>query len=342
VERRRLGGSGMDVPAMGIGTDSWGEKLLGYGKRYGPEDLYQAYRACLDAGLNFFDTAEGYARGQSESLIGQFRRRDGRDIVVATKFDNPIVFPRSGARARPGSVVAALDASLKRLGLERVDLYQVHFPLPSQAVDGFMDALAAQVKAGKIGAVGVSNFSADLMRQASASLGRHGIPLASNQVCYSLLHRHPEGNGVLAACRELDVALIAYTPLATGVLTGKYRLGGPKPTLTQRLFLRFVQVDPFHEWPNRPPLIRRLVSTPRALRFQKLEPLFRCLEEIGSAHGRTTVQVALGWLLTADPLVIPIPGAKNLRQARENAGALNWRLSAEERARISAAEAASR
>jgi aryl-alcohol dehydrogenase-like predicted oxidoreductase len=231
---------------------------------------------------------------------------------------------------------------LKRLGLERIDLYQVHFPLPSQAVDGFMDALAAQVKAGKVRAIGVSNFSADLMRQAHRSLAARDIALASNQVCYSLLHRHPEGNGVLAACRDLDVALIAYTPLATGVLTGKYRPGGPRPTLTQRLFLQFVQVDPFHEWPNRPPLIRRLVSTPRALQFEKLEPLFRCLQQIGDAHGKTTAQVALGWLLTADPRVTPIPGAKNVRQARENAGALDWRLSAEERARISAAEEASR
>jgi len=325
---------------MGIGTDSWGEKLLGYGKRYHDDDLYQAYRACLDAGLNFFDTAEGYAGGASETLIGKFRRRDGRHIVVATKFDNPILFSRWLKKGRPGSVVAALDASLKRLGVERVDLYQVHFPLPAEAIDGFMDLLATQVKAGKVRAVGVSNFSADLMRQAHGSLAARHMALASNQVCYNLLHRHPEANGVLAACRELEIALIAYTPLATGVLTGKYRHGAANSTLTQRLFLRLVQLDPFHEWADRPPLMRRLLSKPRALQFQRLGPLFQCMQEIGDAHGKSIAQVALSWLLTADPCVIPIPGAKNVRQARENAGAQDWRLSAEERDRISAAEAA--
>lgn len=325
---------------MGIGTDSWGEKLLGYGKRYHDDDLYQAYRACLDAGLNFFDTAEGYAGGASETLIGKFRRRDGRDIVVATKFDNPLPFALSRGKNKPGSVIAALDASLKRLGLERIDLYQVHFPLPAEAIDGFMDMLAGQVKAGKIRAVGVSNFSAESMRRAYWSLSTRNIPLASNQVCYSLLHRHPEQNGVLPACRELDVALIAYTPLATGVLTGKYRRGAANPTLTQRLFLRFVQFDPFHEVVDRPSLIRRLLSRPRPLRFERLDPLFQCMEDIGRAHGKSIGQVALSWLLTADPCVIPIPGAKNVRQARENAGALDWRLSAEERDRITAAEAA--
>lgn len=327
---------------MGIGTDSWGEKMLGYGKRYDADSLYQAYRACLDAGLNFFDTAEGYGGGASESLIGAFRRRDGRDIVVATKFDNPLPFAWSRRRGKPEFVTAALDASLKRLGLERIDLYQVHFPLPAEALDEYVDLLAAQVKAGKVRAVGVSNFGAALMKQAYTSLRRHGIPLASNQVCYNLLYRHPEENGVLDACRECGVALIAYTPLATGILTGKYRRNAAKPTLVQRLYLRFIQIDPFNEWTNRPPLIRRVLSKPRTLRFGTLEPLFQCMQEIADAHGKSVGQVALSWLLTADPCVIPIPGPKNVRQARENAGALDWRLSAAERERIALAEVASR
>ncbi len=340
--QRELGASGLVVPAIGIGTDSWGEKLLGYGKRYAADDLFAAYRACLDAGLSFFDTAEGYARGDSERLLGEFRRRDGREIIIATKFDNHALFSPNRRRRSARSIQEALDGSLRRLGVERIDLYQVHFALKPEVIDEYMEVLAGAVQAGKIRTVGVSNFNAALMHQAHSSLAARGVPLASNQVSYNLLHRYPETNGVLDACRDLRVALIPCIPLAVGILTGKYRHGAAKLTHFQRLFFRLGALDPFKECPERGSLAGRLLAKPRELRFGALEPMFAVIEEIAEARGKSIVQVALNWLLTTDSCVIPIPGAKNERQARENAGVLGWSLTQEEHGRIGRAEAEAR
>lgn len=339
---RKLGASDLVVPSLGIGTGSWGEKILGYGKRYTREDITQAYRACLDAGLNYFDTAEGYGKGESERLLGECRRQDGRPIITATKFAPPTLFAPSFSRSSPRALLEALDGSLKRLGVERIDLYQLHYPPAAKKIDAFVDVLVEAVRAGKVRAVGVCNFNAPLMRQAHASLARHGIPLASNQVGYSLLKRYPETNGVLDACRELDVALIAYMPLSEGILSGKYRTGAVRYPGSFSWFFRLSQLDPFKETGGSTPVRRRLFSRPRVLQREKLETLFVVLDEIAQAHGKTMAQVALNWLVTGDPRVIPIPGAKNERQARENAGALGWSLTKEEHARVSQAEIASR
>src|SRR5262249_1720593 len=158
------------------------------------------------------DTAEMYGAGESERLLGACRREDGRPITIASKFAPPLT-PFSRTRSSARSLLKALDDSLARLGVEYIDLYQIHFPSPELKVDALMDVLAEAVQSGKVRAVGVSNYSAAMMRQAHARLASHGVPLASNQVHYSLLRRFPETNGVLAACRELDVALIAYSPL---------------------------------------------------------------------------------------------------------------------------------
>ncbi|MBV9709708.1 MAG: aldo/keto reductase, partial [Ktedonobacteraceae bacterium] len=182
-------------------------------------------------------------------------------------------------------------------------------------VNDLMDTLAQAVRSGKVRAVGVSNYSARLMQKAHARLARHDIPLASNQVHYSLLHRHPESDGVLDACRELKVALIAYSPLEQGLLTGKFRISNSDVAL--------------------PGMARRLQS-PGFRRSQrlKMEPLMQTMETIGLTHDKTIGQVALNWLLCRDESVIPIPGARSERQARENAGTIGWRLSSEEFARI--------
>ena len=342
IEQRQLGASGLAVPALGIGTMSWGERLIGYGKTHTRDDVFQAYRAYLDAGLNFFDTAERYGGGENERLLGECRRKDGRPIIIATKFAPASIFAPTPTRLSPHALLKALDDSLQRLGVECIDLYQIHFPPALQRVDAYMDVLAEAARAGKVRAVGVSNFSASLMRQAHARLASHGIPLASNQVHYNLLHRYPETNGVLSACRELDVTLIAYSPLEQGVLSGKYRSGAVSMPLAIRSLYYVGQLDPFKETGNSMPILQRLFSRPRLLQREKLEPLFVVLSEIANAHEKTMTQVALNWLLTIDTRVIPIPGAKNARQASENARALGWRLTDEEHARISQAEMASR
>src|SRR5579859_4587949 len=275
IDQRSLGASGLIVPALGIGIWSWGDKTIwGYGGSYTRDDITQAYHSCLDAGLNFFDTAEMYGSGESERLLGECRREDGRPIIVASKFAPPLSrFSRTRSSAR--SLLKALDNSLARLGIECIDLYQIHFPSPLLKIDDLMDVLAEAARAGKIRAVGVSNYSASQMRQAHARLARYNIPLASNQVHYSLLHRYPETNGVLDACRELDVALIAYSPLEQGVLTGKYRSGAISSPLSRRLVQVIgARLDPFGDTRGSRPTMRRLFSGTRTTRREKLEPLF--------------------------------------------------------------------
>jgi aryl-alcohol dehydrogenase-like predicted oxidoreductase len=309
LDQRHLGASGIVVPPMGVGVWSWGDKSFwGYGQDYTREDVTLAYKACLDTGLNFFDTAEMYGRGESERILGKCIREDGRPVIIASKFA-PLP-NRLSAR----SLLEALDASLERLNVKTMDLYQIHWPYSLIGVDALMDALAQAVHSGKVRAVGVSNYGANLMRRAHARLARHDIPLASNQVHYNLIHRKPEKNGVLDACRELNVALIAYSPLEQGLLTGKYRIvAGQAISVTGP---------------------RRFTPAFRTSQRRKIEPLLQTMEDIATTHSKTVGQVALNWLLSKDECIIPIPGAKNVRQVSENAGAIGWRLTGEEFKRI--------
>ena len=198
---RHLGRSGVHVPALGVGTNRWG-------RGRGADQLAPVFSAALDAGANLFDTAEVYLG--SEKTIGACLRRDPRPALVVTKF---APYP---TRLSARSFHKALEGSLARLGMDAVDLYLIHFPFSVVGIPSLMDRLAEAVQAGKARAVGVSNFSARQMRAAAERLERHGIPLAANEVQFSVFHRDPDRNGVLAACRELDVALIAYRPLAGG------------------------------------------------------------------------------------------------------------------------------
>jgi aryl-alcohol dehydrogenase-like predicted oxidoreductase len=166
--------------------------------------------------------------------------------------------------------------------------------------------------------------------------------LASNQVRYSLLYRYPEMNGVLDVCRELDIAVIAYSPLEQGILSGKFRNTTTKPVFMRNLNQFVGRLDPFGDTKGVLPTSRRLLSGIRDVRPEKLEPLFVVLEEIAHTHQKTIAQVSLNWLLTKDERIIPIPGAKTLRQASENAGSLGWRLTTEEHKKISQAEEACR
>lgn len=303
-----LGKSGLTVSALGLGTWQWGDtQVWQYGTGFGRADVEAAYRVSREAGITFFDTAKIYGRGTSEAIVGELVRGDNAPVVVATKFA-----PLPG-RWTARSVARALNASLTRLGMDRVDLYQVHWPYTVITIDALMHALADQVEAGRIRAVGVSNFSASQMRRAHAVLAGREIPLASNQVHYSLLHRRPERNGVLTACRELDVRLIAYSPLEQGALTGKYH-GGVRVAGARRFLT---------------PALRRAD-------LQRSAPLIERLRQIGAAHGdKSPSQVALNWLMRQGAL--PIPGAKNAAQAVSNAGALGWQISDGEFEQLSAA-----
>jgi aryl-alcohol dehydrogenase-like predicted oxidoreductase len=235
------------------------------------------FSAAIDAGANLFDTAEVY---RSERPLGECMRRDPRPALVVTKF---APYP---TRLSARSFHRALDRSLSRLGIDTVDLYLVHFPFSLLGIPTLMDRFAEVAQAGKVRAVGVSNFSAPQMYAAARRLERHGIGLAANEVQFSLFHRNPERNGVLEACRKLDVALIAYRPLAGGLnRKDGSALGGT-------------------------------------------------LASIARARQKTVAQVALNWLLSRDPRIIPIPGATRAEHLRENVGAVGWTLSDDELATL--------
>jgi aryl-alcohol dehydrogenase-like predicted oxidoreductase len=302
LDRRvRLGRSSLSVAPLALGTWAWGErKYWGYEQDFTSRDVVDAFVASADAGVTLLDTAEVYGHGESEKITGFLLRKRGEGLQVATKF--ALLPGRDGARALP----RALDLSLKRLGIARIDLYQIHWPDTAMAsIEALMDALADAVEAGKIGAVGVSNFTATETRAAHAALARRGIPLASNQVHYSLIHRAPEADGVLDACRELDVALLAYSPLEQGILSGKYAPGrvpeGPRARLPSFA-------------------AENLVAAGEVVKL---------LGSLGESRGSGPDQVALAWLM-AQPGVVPIAGAKTGAQAERNAAAAAITLDAAE------------
>ncbi len=304
LENIPLGKTDVRITPLGLGIWQWGDTLMwGYGKTYGDQDLRPVYDGMLAAGINFIDTAELYGRGRSERVVGQFMQQTNtRDqIVLATKF-----FPMP-YRMRRSDLVKALKGSLNRLGLSRVDLYQIHWPPLVRSIEFWADALADAVEAGLTRAVGVSNYNVEQTRRAYEVLAKRGVPLASNQVEYSLLERRPETSGLVKLFRELDVTIIAYSPIAKGALTGKYTPESAPPGARRRKY-------------NRRYLTR-------------IQPLISLLKEIGQAHGgKTPSQVSLNWLIRKG--AVPIPGAKNLKQARENFGALGWQLSEEEVAQL--------
>jgi aryl-alcohol dehydrogenase-like predicted oxidoreductase len=284
---------------------TWGRKtrMTAYGGTRSPGDEETAFRASLDAGVLLFDTAEMYSSGNSERRLGELAR--GTNAVIATKFRPGLPF--LPVVPRPSRYLPkALEGSLARLGLTTVDLYQIHYPVPGAAIKSLMSRLADTVQAGKARAVGVSNYTADQMRTAHAALEARGIPLASNQVQYSLLYRRPEFNGVLRTCKELGVTLLAYMPLAMGALSGKYR-PGTGPT----------------DW-----MRRRMTRTFRPREATSAVALTEKLAAIGRRYSKTPAQVALRWVM--DQGAVPIPGAKDGVQARENAGAMTFSLSSVE------------
>lgn len=286
---------------MGLGAWQWGDRFVWqYGHGYGDVEVHQAFLASLNEGIRFVDTAEVYGNGRSERMLGQFLKETDQPVLIATKF-----FPLPW-RFRKTALPRALKGSLTRLGVESADLYQIHSPSPLLSIDTMMDGLAECIKSGLTRTVGVSNFSQTQMLAAYSSLARHNIPLASNQVHYSLLNRTVEKNGILARCKELGIRLIAYSPIEKGLLSGKYSVDSPPPGVRNRSY---------------------------ASLLPKIGPLLKLMTEIGQDHGgKSNAQVALNWVICKGGLVIP--GAKNAEQAQQNAGALGWRLTDEQVSRL--------
>jgi aryl-alcohol dehydrogenase-like predicted oxidoreductase len=282
---------------MGLGAWQWGDRLMWqYGHEYGDDDVQKVFQVSLEEGIQFVDTAEVYGNGRSERLLGRFIKETDQPVLVATKF-----FPYPWRFSRK-AIARALQDSLERMQLDSVDLYQIHWPALTLSTDTLMDGLAECVKSGKARTVGVSNFGQTRMLAAYSALARHSIPLASNQVHYSLLNRSVEKDRTLARCRELGIRLIAYSPLEKGLLTGKYTPGNPPSGVRGGQYGGLLQ---------------------------KIQPLLKLMTRIGQDHGgKSSTQVALNWLICKG--VMPIPGAKTEAQALQNAGALGWRLTDDE------------
>lgn len=291
-------GSSLEAAPLGLGAWSWGDRLSwSYGETHTLQDVQEAYKASVDAGIKLIDTAEGYGFGQSERILGSLVQPHENKLLICSKF-----FPYPWRLTRT-SLKKALKGSLKRLGLPQIDLYLIHWPTPPVAIEVWMQAMGESVLAGMIEEVGVSNFNKRQMRRAQEALSKYGLRLAANQVLYNLIHRNPERNGILETCREDQIMLLAYSPLAQGMLTGKYSPGGPRPKGRMRARYRSI--------------------------LGSLRPLVSKLQAIGEAHGgKTPAQVALNWTLSRG--VLPIPGAKNRAQAVENAQALGWELTDQE------------
>jgi aryl-alcohol dehydrogenase-like predicted oxidoreductase len=286
---------------FGLGAWQWGDRLIWqYGQAYKDEDCRAAFEVSLESGIRFVDTAEVYGNGRSERMLGQFLKETEQPVLVATKF---FPFPW---RLTKKSLKKALEHSLERIGVETVDLYQIHQPFSLISIENLMEAMAEVVKEGLTRTVGVSNYNQTQMLRAYSALARKDVPLASNQVSYSLLNRTIEKNGLLARCKELGVRLIAYSPIEKGLLTGKYSTENPPPGIRGQ---RYGSLLP------------------------KIGPLLKLMTEFGQEHGgKSKAQVALNWCICKGAL--PIPGAKNARQAEENAGALGWKLTEEEVAKL--------
>jgi len=291
MEYRELGRSGIKVSVIGLGTWQWGSREWGWNRLYGERDVEAAFQKGLELGINFVDTAEVYGRGRSEEILGRTVHGFRDQVVIATK-----VWPWNLSY---GKVLRSADRSLRRLGVDVIDLYQIHWPNRLVPIRSTMKAMKKLVETGKVRCIGVSNFNVKRMKAAQEAL--EPIELASNQVKYNLLDRGIEGE-LLPAALNSKITIIAYSPLAKGLLTGKYTTGAKPNSFVQRASPRFSQRN-----------------------LAKFRETHKLLKEIGEAHGKTPAQVALNWLIRKEN-VVAIPGAKRPVDVEDNAGATGWQL----------------
>ena len=290
-----LEAGGVRVSAIGLGTWQFGSSEWGYGTEYNQSEAGAIVRRALDLGVNLIDTAEFYGFGRSERIVGEAIRGRRESVFLATKIF-PIGLPfMVGRRAR---------GSARRLGVDRIDLYQQHWPSPLFPARATMPRMRRLVEEGLVGHVGVSNHSLRAWQGAEQALGE---PVLSNQVLFSLVHRDPERELVPWA-QKTGRIVIAYSPLGQGALSGKYQDSAPKN-------------------------FRRMRHNFSAQGRTRLVPLITALREIGSRHGATPAQIALAWLIRK-PNVVAIPGASSVHQLEENVAASEVELSEEDSSRL--------
>ena len=318
MDPRRLGQTDIELSPIGLGCWQFSQGKGFTGSVWAVLDQPQVdsvVRAALDGGVTWFDTAAAYGNGQSERALSTALRRCAvrpGEVTIATKWLPILKTAANTART--------IDVRLDCLQGYPIDLHQVHLPWSVSSIAAQMRQMGELVREGKIRSVGVSNFSATQMRGAHAALSAQGLPLASNQVLLNLLDRRVECNGVLQVARELGVTLIAYSPLAQGVLTGRFH-ADPQAVLALPRGRR-----------------SRLVPASRAhsaAALARSAPLIDGLRTIGAAHGATVAQVALAWLLAYyGGTAVAIPGATRVEQAGENARAMELELTKRELTRI--------
>ncbi|MGD0464256.1 MAG: aldo/keto reductase [Tepidisphaeraceae bacterium] len=304
MPRRKLGKSGLTVSAMGLGCMGMSEF---YGTRNDEESIRVIHRS-IDFGIDFLDTADMYGIGANEELVGQAIRDRRSKVILATKFGNVRGADGSfkGVNGKPDDVRSACEASLKRLGVEVIDLYYQHRVDPQTPIEETIGAMADLVRAGKVRYLGMSEAAAETLRRA---MKVH--PIAALQTEYSLWTREVEAE-ILPTCRELGIGFVAYSPLGRGFLTGQFKKADDLPTGDRRRdFPRFQGEN---------------------LR-QNLE-LVKKIEQMAVAKGCKPSQLALAWVLSRGKDVVPIPGTKRLKYLEENAAAISVKLSAKELAEI--------
>ncbi|KAK1421040.1 hypothetical protein QVD17_23095 [Tagetes erecta] len=301
-KKLKLVGGGLSVSPMGFGTWAWGNQLLwGYQQSMDPQ-LQTIFNLALRNGINLFDTADSYGtgqlNGQSEKLLGtfisQFQGNEVDNIVIATKF---AAYPW---RLTPNQFVNACKSSLDRLQIERIGIAQLHWSTANYAPfqeRALWDGLVAMYDQGLVEAVGVSNYGPKQLPKIHHYLNQRGVPLSTAQVQFSLLSMGEDQMEIKSICDSLGIRVIAYSPLALGMLTGKYTPAnlprGPRSLL-------FRQIIP------------------------RMEPLLISLKEIAEKRGKSIPQVAINWCISKG--TIPIPGVKSVKQAEENLGAIGWKL----------------
>jgi aryl-alcohol dehydrogenase-like predicted oxidoreductase len=300
MQTRKIGS--LEVSVVGLGCNN-------FGWRIDADASAKVIDAAIESGLTFFDTADRYGKGQSEDFLGRALGSRRNQIILATKFGMEMEKGQKGAS--PKYIREAIEASLRRLKTDRIDLYQLHQPDPKTPIADTLGALDQLVRAGKVREIGCSNFSDAQIREAVDAAAKGGAHFVSVQNEFSLFHREPEKNGVLAECEAPGTAFLPYFPLASGLLTGKYRKG------------------------QKPPEGSRAADAwgPKVFTKKNLA-IVESLIEFAESLNHTILELAFAWLLSHKPVVSVIAGASKPEQVRANTKAANWELTSDDLARI--------